>query len=155
MDAKAADCDGGDSASLELVCVGEFAATITNKMAAEPPSTPGSQFCRCSQSKDGPHRRMFNSCHLIDGRFEAPERSVLSEPDGDRGAAAINNEPSSFTRRSSRGPSHRVQCAGVITTGHGAELCAFAQQVMLSASWPCTAKRSTDGIIILVGHQPR
>ena len=58
---SAADCDGGNSAGFELVCVGEFAATTTSKIAAEPPSAPGTQFCKCSQSKRVRHERMLNS----------------------------------------------------------------------------------------------
>jgi hypothetical protein len=58
---SAADFDGGKSASFELLCVGEFAATTTNKIAAATPRNPGTQFCKCSQSSRGPHRCMLNS----------------------------------------------------------------------------------------------
>jgi hypothetical protein len=61
MVGSAADCDGGNSASFELLCVGEFAATTTNKTAAATPRNPGTQFCKCSQSSRGPHRCILNS----------------------------------------------------------------------------------------------
>jgi hypothetical protein len=62
--ASAADCDGGSAAGFELLCVGEFAATTTNRIAAEAPRTPGNQFFECSQSRRGPHRCMLNSHHF-------------------------------------------------------------------------------------------
>ena len=67
----AADCDDGTSAGLELVCVGEFAATTTIKMIREIPMAPGTQFFKCSQSRRGPHRRMLNSRHFKRGPLDA------------------------------------------------------------------------------------
>jgi hypothetical protein len=61
-----ADRGDGNSAGLELVGVGEFAATTTNKMTAKTPITPGTQFCKCSQSRRRPHRFIMYSDHFIE-----------------------------------------------------------------------------------------
>jgi hypothetical protein len=75
LDGNAAD--DGDPAGFESVRVGEFAATTTSKMAAEAPTTPGTQFCRCRQSN-----RMLNS-HLWRGG-----RRAKTVPDGAREKSA-------------------------------------------------------------------
>ena len=108
MIASAADCDVGNSAGFELVWVGEFAATTTNRITAAIPRTPGTQFCKCSQSRRGPHPCILNSLHF-------KRRPLEKRPLG----AHLGRARSFKGFRGSRPTKHKGPKAGEFFDRHG------------------------------------